>query len=224
MRSFGLVEDKIYEADFFLEEFDHCSNFFTARYYLSAFVSAARSVTFAMQASLHGHPGFSDWYEQQRQRLQSDATARFFVQARNEAQKIGIYHIDRGVYEAGHSTYFFQDPGNEYPDKPIGDMNLACRRYLTILVQIVYDCFKEYGPVIDPDQYYTLTNLERLGRTLEDIEEELGLPKGYTAVLRPERRILALRGIVPPTYIDEAFIKYLGRTRFQDDTGEDSAT
>ena len=59
-RSFGLVDDKLAEAAFFFERLESTQNMFEARCYLSAFASASRSVTFAMQASLVGVEGFAN--------------------------------------------------------------------------------------------------------------------------------------------------------------------
>ena len=60
-RSFGLVDYKIQEAEYFLLELMRLGkqiNFAAAQFCASAFVSAARNITFAMQASLKGHPEF----------------------------------------------------------------------------------------------------------------------------------------------------------------------
>jgi len=67
--SFGVVENKLREAEFFLDQLRDASRLsFEADCYFSAFVSAARSVTFAMQASLKGVPGFRDWYGSAQER------------------------------------------------------------------------------------------------------------------------------------------------------------
>lgn len=198
MRSFELVEDKLFEADFFLMELAASgSNVFRARCCLSAFVSAARSVTFAMQASLADLPGFRQWYEDQQNYLREAATARFFVQARNDSQKLGLYHINAGAARRGtdgnleHKHYFLDD-FHRYPDCPKEDIQTASRQYLTLLVQVVYACFEHFGPQIDPAQYYTLDNLRALRLSIEDVEESLGFPRGWTAVGSDEERIRAL--------------------------------
>lgn len=62
--SFGIVEDKLREAEFFLGHLRRSSHLsFDGRCFFSAFVSAARSVTLAMQASLKGVGDFDQWYE-----------------------------------------------------------------------------------------------------------------------------------------------------------------
>ena len=80
-RSFGLVDYKVQEAEYFLLELKRLGQGFNLgaiQFCASAFVSAARSITFAMQASLKGDARFDAWYEQQRKKLRGDPLARFF--------------------------------------------------------------------------------------------------------------------------------------------------
>src|SRR4051794_32192708 len=89
--SFGVVEDKLREADFFLSQLRNSPLIgFEANCFFSAFVSAARSVTFAMQASLTGVPGFKEWYQGQQTRLKTDRLAPLFVEIRNEVIHTGV--------------------------------------------------------------------------------------------------------------------------------------
>ena|SRR5215207_5807717 len=75
-RSFGLVDDKVLEADFFLNQLAAAGlNFFAARCYFSAFVSSARTVTFALQASMTGIDGFDTWYAAQQSALRMNVLA-----------------------------------------------------------------------------------------------------------------------------------------------------
>lgn len=55
MRTFDHVDDKLIEADFFINKMSEEEiGWFEMRCYFSAFVSSARSVTFALQASMNG--------------------------------------------------------------------------------------------------------------------------------------------------------------------------
>ncbi len=62
-RGFHIVADKFGEADYFLElmreKEEHYKEF---GYALSAFASAARSITFSLQAVMSKYPEFSKWY------------------------------------------------------------------------------------------------------------------------------------------------------------------
>lgn len=92
-RSFGIVEEKMYESDFFLEKIAESEDMSEANYYFSAFISAARSVTFALQASLSGIAGFEEWYLEKQKILRENQLARFFTDARNYSQKQGRRYI-----------------------------------------------------------------------------------------------------------------------------------
>src|SRR5262245_58858219 len=97
MRSFGLVDDKLEEADFFLNELIAAKgNFYRARHLFSAFVSAARSVTFALQGSLSDAPGFAEWYKVRQTELRKNPLARFFHECRTDAQHLGMNPVAGG--------------------------------------------------------------------------------------------------------------------------------
>ena len=98
-RSFGIVENKINETAFFLEkirEEESSYHFDEPQFYLSAFMSACRSITFALQASLSDLSGFMEWYELKQNELKKNRLARFFLISRNESQKIGFFPIGGG--------------------------------------------------------------------------------------------------------------------------------
>ncbi len=74
-RSFGLVDYKVQEAEYFLLELRRVgkrADFSAVQFCTSAFVSVARSVTFAMQSSLKGHPEFEAWYTPRQEKLRND--------------------------------------------------------------------------------------------------------------------------------------------------------
>jgi hypothetical protein len=189
-RGFGLVDDKLFEADFFLEKLSDCGfNFWEARFYLSAFVSAARTVTFALQGSISDLDGFNEWYSAKQEALRSSPTARFFAKARTDSQHLGINPLHGGGSARGADGklehWFYLGSGllgEELQDCPTVDVVTACREYLTLLVQMVFDCYQQFGPSIDPSLFYTVENLERRGMSIEDVEESVGYPRRWTAV------------------------------------------
>jgi hypothetical protein len=64
----------------------------------SAFLTAARSTTFVLQACLADRDGFSAWWSQQRESLAADPVARYLLDARNEVEKLGVRPLHyRGV-------------------------------------------------------------------------------------------------------------------------------
>ncbi len=94
------------------------------------------------------------------------------------------------------------------------DIGTRCVRHLTGLLKVIHSCFETFGPVIDSKQYYTRENMERLGLTIEDFEQELGIPSGWSAGIPDENRFALLRRQAGEPEIDELFCKYLGVDRF----------
>src|SRR4249919_3195553 len=79
-RSFGLVDYKVCESEYFLEQlhrFQQKPSFKEIQFVASAFVSATRSVTFAMQSVLSHHDCFEAWYAPRQKLLKDDPLARF---------------------------------------------------------------------------------------------------------------------------------------------------
>lgn len=60
-RGFHVVADKVAEADYFLQAMEAANGRDLAfRYLFSAFLSASRSITFALQAVMRHYPGFEE--------------------------------------------------------------------------------------------------------------------------------------------------------------------
>lgn len=222
MRSFGLVDQKLAEADFFLERLAEVqTDHFAAQCYFSAFAAAARSITFALQGCLSDCPGFPEWYERQRQIFKGDHLARFFSRARTESQHLGISHVRGGSMRVGpdgkpQTVFHFRGIfDQDKADLPEDDVLAASKRHMVNLVALIYDCYDVFGPVIDPEQYYTMANLVRLGKTVDDIEVELGYPRGWTAGFGFDEatRLRAIAEQEPGTELDEIFEKYIGKNR-----------
>jgi hypothetical protein len=224
-RSFQIVEFKIEEAGFFLVKLDECSysgNFFEARQYLNAFLSATRSITFVLKASLHDLTGFTAWYAEHESKLRNSSIARYFLESRNLSQKVGFYPL-RGcgsyIDEQGtnrtkfHFSSYFEIEKIKIPDI---DVYSTCLSYFTLLLEIVYDCYQVFGFDIDPDRYYTIENMKRLNLTIEDIEEKLALPRGWTGVAGGsiEERIEVIRRDQSTSGADAVLISRLGKNRF----------
>ena len=126
-RSFDAVDHKLLEADFFLEAlFREPLSPVAASFYLSAFVSAARSVTFALQAVMKDAPSFSSWYDGRRAQLGANPIARWFVTTRNLNQKLGLAPIRSGSLIDGRLSYQFGNDG-DMPPAPERDVEKASR-------------------------------------------------------------------------------------------------
>ena len=76
--------DKVLEAEYFLDRMRlNTANPQVLKFNLSAFVSAARSVTLHLQKEATWKPEHEAWYEAHRGELASDPTCRFFKELRN---------------------------------------------------------------------------------------------------------------------------------------------
>jgi hypothetical protein len=181
-RTFGIVDYKVKEAEFFLEEIKRHGkklDFFAVQYTTGAFASAARSITLAMQASLKGNQQFEAWYKKKQDALRNDALAKFFIGFRNVTQHIGENVVAGGSYNKDGVLYkFVASP--DLPNVPEQDVITACNEYFKIILELVYHCYLDLGPIIDGQQRYTKEYYSSLGKTIEDAEEDLGFPRGWT--------------------------------------------
>jgi hypothetical protein len=242
-RSFDCVDFKLAEADFFLEQMKGCTlSIWVLNFYFSAFVSAARSVTFALQAVMDGQPGFAEWYSKKQGEMRSDPVCRFFVTYRNEVLKTGELPIVGGYmagsnckprkFEIKHRFSRSILSGNKLQPLERAEFSQAatsnhdgtreeepdavtsCCEYMQKVVALVASCYTDFGPVIDPEQHYTLDNLRKMNKSVEDVEEELGFPRGWTAIgegTDDEERLRALRTHIPRSGIKHLFEKYCSK-------------
>ena len=214
-RSFGLVDYKVQEAEYFLLELRHRGkeiNFAAVQFCASAFVSAARSITYAMQASLKSHPKFEPWYAKRQELLRSDPLARFFHDFRTVTQHIGTNVVAGGSRGDDGTFYYYFAPCPDLPTVPEQDVLSACESYFVMILRLVYDCYVELGPIIDGQQYFTQANFEAMGKTIEDAEQELGFPRGWTDIDRPgiePYRWQALRKQADGCLIEDQFEHWL---------------
>lgn len=222
-RSFGIVEYKIEESEFFLHKFTQTLDKFAfaeAQFYLSAFLSASRSITFAIQASISDLPRFKDWYQEQQNILKDNKLAKFFLEARNASQKTGYYLIAGGTMVKGadgkqkHVCFF--EPVSNLDYYPEEDVQSGCERYFASLLTLVQDCYKTFGGYIDPERFYTLKHMEKSGMTIEDVEEDAGFPRGWTDVddFSDEVRLEMIASGQAKSTVDWIFEKHLGSNRF----------
>jgi len=223
--SFGVVEDKLREAEFFLDRLrtsDPLS--FDAQCYFSAFVSAARSVTLALQRSLSGVDGFDSWYGIARDQLKTDPLAAFFVEVRNDVVHTGTNPLNRVTLEhlREHLSGQLHQQKRSHvlilPDPDGADSTVlvdavrVSALYFTSLVSVIFDCYQRFKRVVDPRWHYTEENFDGIGKALEDAVAELGFPPAWAAC-SPARTDAwrVLRSQQPQCQINDLFQKYLGR-------------
>lgn len=214
-RSFGLVDTKIQEAEYFLDRIlDDGTTFFGIRCDTVAFASSARSVTFAMQASLAGLEEFNRWYAERQTELRANPLARFFHEFRRISQHVGDNVVVGGVSGSapGRTRYLF-GAIPEIPTVPDADVASACEGYFRLLLELVYECYNEFAPLVNGQWYFTRGNFETVGKTIEDAEEELGLPRGWSAVsgFNEDVRWRYLRKEADGCNILSQFYRWLGK-------------
>ncbi len=188
--SFGAVEDKLREASFFLEKLGEAEPYtLEVNHYFSAFVSAARSVTFAIQVSMKGVDQFAPWYESARERLKSDPIAQLFVDLRNNVIHRGDTPINRveiadfeeciSLQMNGDLNYHFLRIPAEIMDDNNGYVDIAVlsEKYFKPLAQLVFDCYEKFKFTVAPRWYFTEENFRRRGLDIADAFEEKGLPR-----------------------------------------------
>jgi hypothetical protein len=221
--SFVVVEDKIFETHFFLEKLSD-SDFAVINYYFSAFLSAARSVTFALQACMAGVKGFNEWYKNAQKQLKSDKLAPFFKELRNDVVHKGINPINtvpfeivsvflKNQFRQGFSQDHFlliKISDDEYSQI---DVLMAAEEYMKSLITIVYDCYSNFLSIIDPRWYFTEENFGQLGKTIEDALEELGYPRTwFDGMPHGDKAWKVLRRNEPFCPLNPLFNRFLGKT------------
>lgn len=219
VHTFEAVEMKLAEADFFLDKLAEEQSISIANFYFSAFVTAARSVTFTLQAVMNRVPGFAKWYAGWQAKMKEDSICRFFLTYRNDVQKVGEMALTTGTVVRGEgkklkAVHFFGrsiDTGKEIRlNEQFGralrrsmkqdsaseqDAVELSNRYMRQIVTLVADCLSKFAVLIDPEMLFTEAGLAANGRTVEDVEEDLGFPRGWTAIpgASVEKRLELLR-------------------------------
>lgn len=184
------VEERLLEANYFAGRLARLrgENY---GYELNAFLSAARSVTFLIQKELSKVPGFMAWWETQRRVLGDDAAASFFLELRNFSQKQGrVSVIGSAGRHGGRSrwTYYFAGTVDPVPTELLNrDVADCCREHVAKLAALVLRCIDTFPHNCCPTLALTPEGVDVLGLALDDVDEALGLPRGYTAV-RPFSR------------------------------------
>lgn len=226
-RSFQIVEFKVAETNFFLDKIEEATygfHLFEARNYISAFSSSARSITFTIQASISDLPSFKNWYESQQEFMRQNKLGKYFLEVRNLSQKVGYYPISDGkIYRDENNNqrveYYFDNFTKELSEYvPKEDVVTACKKYFIMLLTVVFNCYQTFGTIIDPEHYFSFENIKKTGKTIEDFEEELGYPRGWTSIegLTEDERLKVIRNEIQYDGIDHILIKYLGKNRFGD--------
>lgn len=179
----------------------------------SAFAAASRSITFAMQASLKGNPTFDEWYMPRQRELRQDPLSRFFHDFRTVTQHIGHNAISGGSHSK-YGTFYYFLPSSDLPNVPHEDVVTACDAYFKKILSLVSDCYVHHRMLVDGQWYFTEDGFKSRGKTIEDAEEELGMPRGWTDIGKPgmeQHRWHLLRRNADGCNIQSQFQRWLGK-------------
>jgi hypothetical protein len=211
--TFDTVDHKMAEAEFFLAAMaDAGPDTFAFRCYLSAYLSASRTTTLALQ-QFKDIAGFEAWYLPHRKRLRADPVAKYLLNMRNDHVHGGPYPARNGSFCRGEARYFFG--GNREEDAfARHDVITVCRRHFVTLLEVVLDCYIRLGTAIDPQQYFTKENFASMGRGILEAECEVWgfertslIEEGFDE----DARWHELRGHVSECTINHLFYGYLGK-------------
>ncbi len=224
-QSFQLVEEKLRESAFFLDRFrDSDPLGVEARFYFSAFVSAARSVTFVLQKTMRGVSDFDEWYLSAQERLKTDPLARYFKDLRDEVvhkgpiplNEVTVEHLDEVLrsqlcgYPQAHTIIM---PNlTSASSTVLADAVRVSENYLKSLVTVVYECYSRFRCFVDPRWYFTPGHFAAMGKTFEDALSECGVPSSW-AIHAPDSNVRwqILRRQQPPCLINDLFHEHLGK-------------
>jgi hypothetical protein len=206
---FHLVEQKVRETEFFLRKMiESESKWFEFTCYLTAFLSASRSITFALQGYKEIE-GFTEWYDTKQEILKTDPIAKYFVEMRNESIHNGVVPIAGASYFQGKAQYRF---GNN--NLNLDDIVSSCRIQFIKLLEIVYDCYVVLGPGIDPQQYYTKEYFATMDADIDNAEVEIWgwvMTSYIEEGMDEDDRWHELRGRVGECEINHLFKGYLNK-------------
>jgi len=192
------VEERLLETDYFARRLARLRGE-SFGYELNAFLSAARSVTFLIQKELSKVPGFMTWWDTQRRVLGDDAAASFFLELRNFSQKQGrVSVIGSGSRRGGRLrwSYYFAGTVDPVPPELLNrDVADCCREHVAKLAALVLRCIDAFPHYCCPTLALTPEGVDALDLSLDDVDEALRLPPGYTAVgpFSRDERIYMLR-------------------------------
>ena len=215
-RSVSIIDYKVQQADFFLGKLEECElDFFGAQCYADAFVSACRSVTFSVQSVCKEVPEFRSWYAEEQKRMKADYLCTFFNSYRTASIHVGETPVLAGTGRQGEHYYFFM-PTKDIPNVPEADVVSACRDYFKGVVGLVYRLYVRFPTDLDDRWHFTAKHFTSRNLSIEDAEEALGYPRGWTHITGSEEelikrwRLLRYTGTSGPV-IQEIFYKYLNQ-------------
>jgi hypothetical protein len=133
--SWPRTEHKLREALFFLSQLKKAHPFYqNFNFYLSAFISAARSVTWIMRSECGHIPGWEAWYNSKTPSAADLDLMAKLTTIRNESQKVGSIRTKTLLRKIDATIV---DLSKAFEDIPSEDALDVCTRYYTLLFDLV---------------------------------------------------------------------------------------
>jgi hypothetical protein len=210
LTSLLLVEERLFEAEHFAGRMAS-ADARTFQYELNACLSACRAVTNLVAAELKGRaPGFRAWWKAALEEFEGEEAAGFFVNLRNYSLhqgRIGVVGGAVGTADGFCWTYRFAATQEPVPESLWGrDVTECCLEHVGKLAGLVLRCAETYPNYSCPrNALSSLSELSSMGLELDDLDELIGLPRGWTDVpnTEAEDRLAYLAGRFDGVDFDE---------------------
>lgn len=177
------VEERLLEAEYFVDLMRRQGNADRFGYCLNAFLSAARSVTFLLQKEMAHIRDFSTWWSGQQQLLAKDAAARYFLKLRNYSQKEGRVSIvgsGRGRGRGRRWIYRFAGTETVVPGELLQrDVADCCIEHVSKLARLILACVDRFPFHTCPLRAMTPDGLKALGLTTAELLVALGFEPAW---------------------------------------------
>jgi len=195
LTSLLLVEERLIEAEFFNLQLKNARGL-ELQFFLNAYLSAARAVTFLIQKELRHVASFESYWSTVQSELRNDDDARFFLELRNFSQKSGRvaitslggffnspeYGFPSVLGERPPFLHFFADGIIPIPTTlKKTDVVTSCAKHTGKLAHLTLKILKEFPFDTCPNNACTPSGARHHGLSLADFVELAGLPREWVA-------------------------------------------
>ncbi|HZG08725.1 MAG TPA: hypothetical protein VEZ70_07095 [Allosphingosinicella sp.] len=181
-----LVEERLLEANYFVDQMEAAGMGLEVGYNLNAFLSASRAVTFLLQKEMSRVVGFAEWWADRQVEMRADPAMEFFVELRNFSQKAGRVRFESVGFGVDRSTYrhIFRDGSIKVPEE-VGRIDAldACRLHLAKVAGVVIGCMDTFPFHTCPRRAVSPAGIAALCLDTDELDASLGYPRGYSRSL-----------------------------------------
>ncbi|HEV7228224.1 hypothetical protein [Brevundimonas sp.] len=216
------------EADYFIDRMREAdsTNF---QYEMNAFLAACRAVPELIGAELKPTgPTFRRWWKERFSAFQSVPTVEFFFSLRNFSLHRGAVSMTGGaLFKEGQVqwTYRFAGHIDPVPEALVNrDACACCTEHLALTAALVIEVEQTFPLLVCPTRSLASPQgLDAIGISLDEAEESLGLPRGWTDVpsLSREDRHRLLRQKFAHDAVDFQYIRHLATREIDELAGGD---